>query len=106
MVAAEPITDVDTTASDMLQELDTWLNERGVSLVFAEMKDPVRAKIERYELTRTIAPEHFLPTVDAAVAEYRRLTGASWRPRRSRHDDVRPQEPGRSALRGPRQYSL
>ena len=64
IVAAEPITDVDTTASDMLQELDTWLNARGVSLVFAEMKDPVRAKIERYELTRTIAPEHFLPTID------------------------------------------
>ena len=37
-----PFTDVDTTASDMLQELDAWLNARGVSLVFAEMKDPVR----------------------------------------------------------------
>ncbi|KRF45025.1 transporter [Terrabacter sp. Soil811] len=79
VVAAEPITDVDTTASDMLEDLDTWLNERGVSLVFAEMKDPVRAKIERYELTRTISPEHFLPTVDEAVAEFRRQTGASWR---------------------------
>jgi MFS superfamily sulfate permease-like transporter len=78
VVAAEPITDVDTTASDMLEELDTWLNARGVSLVFAEMKDPVRAKIERYELTRTIDPAHFLPTVDEAVAEYRRQTGASW----------------------------
>ncbi len=78
IVAAEPITDIDTTASDMLEELDTWLNARGVSLVFAEMKDPVRAKIERYELTRTIAPEHFLPTVDEAVAEFRRQTGASW----------------------------
>ena len=44
IVAAEPITDVDTTASDMLQELDAWLNARGVSLVFAEMKDPVRAE--------------------------------------------------------------
>jgi hypothetical protein len=42
----------------------------------------VRAKIERYELTRTISPEHFLPTVDAAVAEYRRQTGASWRARK------------------------
>jgi len=78
IVAAEPITDVDTTASDMLQELDTWLNARGVSLVFAEMKDPVRAKIERYELTRTIAPEHFLPTIDEAIAEFRRQTGANW----------------------------
>jgi MFS superfamily sulfate permease-like transporter len=82
VVAAEPITDVDTTASDMLEELDTWLNARGVSLVFAEMKDPVRAKIERYELTRTIAPEHFLPTVDAAVAEFRRQSGATWRARK------------------------
>ena len=79
VVAAEPITDVDTTAADMLEELDTWLNARDVSLVFAEMKDPVRAKIERYGLTRTIAPEHFLPTVDEAVDEYKRRTGVSWR---------------------------
>ena len=56
VVAAEPITDVDTTASDMLQELDVWLNERGVSLIFAEMKDPVREKIERYKLTVRSTP--------------------------------------------------
>ena len=79
VIAAEPITDVDTTASDMLQELDAWLNEREVSLVFAEMKDPVREKIERYELTRTIDPAHFFRTVDEAVAEYVRQTGATWR---------------------------
>jgi MFS superfamily sulfate permease-like transporter len=79
VIAAEPITDVDTTASDMLQKLDLWLNERGVSLVFAEMKDPVREKIERYELTRTIDPAHFFPTLDEALAEYIRQTGATWR---------------------------
>ncbi len=79
VIAAEPITDVDTTASDMLQELDLWVNERGASLVFAEMKDPVREKIERYELTRTIEPAHFFPTLDEALAEYVRQTGATWR---------------------------
>ena len=78
VVAAEPITDVDTTAADMLEELDAELNERGVSLVFAEMKDPVREKIERYELTRTIDPAHFFPTLDDAVAEYVRQTSATW----------------------------
>ena len=78
VIAAEPITDVDTTASDMLHELDLWLNERGVSLVFAEMKDPVREKIERYELTDTIDPGHFFPTLEAALAEYVRQTGAVW----------------------------
>ncbi|MFI6676196.1 SulP family inorganic anion transporter [Kribbella sp. NPDC050470] len=87
IVAAEPITDVDTTASDMLQELDSWLNARGVSLVFAEMKDPVRAKIERYELTRTIDPAHFLPTLDDAVAQYIQQTGANWRDPRPKADD-------------------
>jgi len=68
LVAAEPMTDVDTTAADMLEDLDEELNARGVSLAFAEMKDPVRRKIERYELTRTIDPRHFFPTVDAGVA--------------------------------------
>jgi MFS superfamily sulfate permease-like transporter len=76
LIAAEPITDVDTTASDMLEDLDEWLNARGISLVFAEMKDPVRAKIERYGLTRTIAPEHFYPTVRSAVSAYEALAEA------------------------------
>jgi high affinity sulfate transporter 1 len=79
IVAAEPITDVDTTAADMLHELDVAINARGVHLVFAEMKDPVRRKIERYELTRTIDPAHFFPTIDAAVAAFRSETSAAWR---------------------------
>jgi MFS superfamily sulfate permease-like transporter len=75
VVAAEPITDVDTTAADMLTSLDELLNEGGTSLVFAEMKDPVRAKIDRYELTRTIDPAHFYPTIEAAVMAYLDATG-------------------------------
>jgi high affinity sulfate transporter 1 len=78
VIAAEPITDVDTTASDMLQELDLWLNERGISLIFAEMKEPVREKLERYELARTIDPNHFFPTLDAAVERYVTETDAAW----------------------------
>ena len=72
VVAAEPITDVDTTAADMLEDLDESLNEQGISLIFAEMKDPVRAKIERYELTRTIDPRHFFPTIGSALAAFDR----------------------------------
>jgi high affinity sulfate transporter 1 len=78
VVAAEPITDVDTTAADMLEDLDEAINARGVSLVFAEMKDPVRRKVERYGLTRTIDPEHFFPTIRSAVNAYRRETGVDW----------------------------
>jgi len=80
LIAAEPMTDVDTTASDVLEDLDETLNARRISLVFAELKDPVRRKIERYGLTRTIDPHHFFPTVDAAVTAFRAGTGADWTP--------------------------
>ena len=78
LIAAEPMTDVDTTASDMLEDLDEALNEKGISLVFAELKDPVRGKIERYGLTRTIDPRHFFPTIESALTAFRQETGAEW----------------------------
>jgi high affinity sulfate transporter 1 len=80
IVAAEPITDVDTTAADMLEDLDEALNEQGINLVFAEMKDPVREKIERYGLTRTIDPAHFFPTLEDAVSAFRTRSGMEWSP--------------------------
>ncbi len=82
VIAAEPITDVDTTAADMLAELDEELNAAGTSLVFAELKDPVRAKLERYELIGPLNPAHFFPTLDAALDAFRGQTRADWiRPR-------------------------
>src|SRR6185437_12279390 len=87
LVAAEPMTDVDTTAADVLEDLDEELDRRGITLTFAEMKDPFRRKIERYGLTRNIDPAHFFPTVEAGVAafsaEARRRTAASDLPHQS-----------------------
>ena len=80
IVAAEPITDLDTTAADMLEELDEELTAQRIALVFAEMKDPVRAKVERYGLTRTIDPARFFPTLTAAITAYRRESGTDWTP--------------------------
>jgi MFS superfamily sulfate permease-like transporter len=78
VVAAEPITDVDTTAADVLYDLDRLLDSRGQTLVFAELKDPVRRKLERYGLTREIEPRQFFPTVESAVDAFRAQTGESW----------------------------
>ena len=78
VIAAEPITDVDTTAADMLADLDKELNAEGTSLVLAELKDPVREKLERYELIGPLDPDHFFPTLDAAVAAFGEKTGADW----------------------------
>jgi high affinity sulfate transporter 1 len=80
VVAAEPITDVDTTAADMLADLDEELNAAGTSLVFAELKDPVRTKLERYELIGPLDPAHFFSTLDAALDAFREQTGADWTP--------------------------
>ena len=78
LLAAEPLTDVDTTASDMLEDLDQDLNDHGTSLVFAELKDPVRRKIERYGLDHSFEPGHFFPTIEAAVTAFQAETGAEW----------------------------
>jgi MFS superfamily sulfate permease-like transporter len=79
LLAAEPITDIDSTAADMLAGLDEALNARGISLVLAEVKTPLRTKIDRYRLTGgVIDPAHFFPTMGSAVEAYQRLTGAEW----------------------------
>jgi high affinity sulfate transporter 1 len=98
LIAAEPVTDVDTTAADMLEDLDEALNAQGTSLVFAELKDPVRRKIERYGLTRTIDPRHFYPTIDAALTAYRRQTGAEWTAVSQAPDELT--EPGTNTAAG------
>jgi len=67
IIAAEPITDVDTTAADMLRDLDLELNAEGISMIFAELKEPVREKLERYELIGHFREDHFFPTLTSAL---------------------------------------
>jgi high affinity sulfate transporter 1 len=71
VVAAEPITDVDTTACDMLDDLVPDLDQAGTRLVFAELKDPVRAKLRAYGLPDVLGDERFYPTLGSAVKAYR-----------------------------------
>ena len=75
IIAAEPITDIDTTAADMLDDLDHELADKGIELVFAELKDAVRLKIRGYESDWLNRDERFYPTVGAAVKAYTEKTG-------------------------------
>lgn len=77
VITAEPVTDVDTTAGDMLVDLDLELNAAGIHLIFAELRDSVKEKIERYGLLETIDRRHFFPTIEAAVEEFRREVQSS-----------------------------
>jgi high affinity sulfate transporter 1 len=78
VVAAEPITDLDTTAADVLKELDGELAAQGIDLRFAEMKDPVKDRLKRYALFERFGDDHFYPTIGAAVGAYVDATGVDW----------------------------
>lgn len=75
IVAAEPITTVDTTAAEMLEELDKELEAKGINLVFAEMKDAVRQEIHGYGMSWLADRDAFYPTVGTAVKAFRVASG-------------------------------
>jgi high affinity sulfate transporter 1 len=78
IVAAEPITDVDTTAAAMLERLEDELSGAGITLAFAELKDPVRERLDRYGALERIPEDHIFPTVGTAVSAYVRASGERW----------------------------
>ncbi len=86
VVAAEPITDVDTTAAEALEELDAGLTARGIELAFAELKGPVKDRLRRYGLAERIGRAFFFPTLGVAVKTYVERHDVAW----SDHDEPPP----------------
>lgn len=78
VIAAEPITDVDTTAAEMIEDLEKELELIGVELVFAEMKDPVKDRLNRYALTERIGRDRFFPTLGVAVKAFLAKSKVAW----------------------------
>ena len=78
VVAAEPVTSVDVTAADALAELDKTLDEAGIELCFAELKDPVKDKLKRFGLFSSFGEASFFPTIRAAVGSYLDSHAVDW----------------------------
>ena len=78
VVAAEPITDVDTTAATTLKELLDELDASDVVFAFAELKGPVWDQLKQYGLAQRIGEDHRFPTIGTAVKAYVRRTGTHW----------------------------
>jgi high affinity sulfate transporter 1 len=70
VVAAEPVTSIDVTAADTLSELDETLHAAGIELCFAEMKDPVKDKLKRFEVFTRLGEQTFFATIEEAVSGY------------------------------------
>ena len=79
VVAAEPVTDIDTTAADALSALDDDLQRAGIELCFAEMKDPVKDRLKRYGLFAKLGSHLFFPTLGQAVDAYLETHQVDWR---------------------------
>jgi high affinity sulfate transporter 1 len=71
VVAAEPVTSVDVTAADAICELDDALKDAAIELCFAEMKDPVKDKLKRFEIFTRLGEKTFFATIEEAVSTYR-----------------------------------
>ncbi|WP_160665575.1 SulP family inorganic anion transporter [Pseudarthrobacter sp. ATCC 49987] len=72
IVASEAITGLDTTALDDLVALDDELAKRGISMVFAEMKGPIKDRLIQFGVSSRFGRDHFYPTVTNAVRSYKR----------------------------------
>lgn len=77
-VAAEPVTDIDVTAADMLIELDAELGQAGIELVFAEMKDPVKDDLKRFGVFTTLGEHQFFATIGQTVRAYVETFDVDW----------------------------
>jgi len=80
VVSAEPVTSIDVTSADMLVELTEALRAGGIELHFAEMKDPVKDKLKRFEVFEQFGNDGFHPTLGAAVDDYLKDYGLDWEP--------------------------
>ena len=78
VVTAEPITDIDATAADMLIRLHGDLVNRGVVLAFAELKGHVRERLARFGVVDLVGDARFYRTVGEAVHAYVAAEGVGW----------------------------
>ena len=63
----------------MLDQLKMELDGRGITLGFAELKDPIKAKLRRYGALTDLPDESLFPTVGTAVSAYVRASGEDWK---------------------------
>jgi len=80
IITAEPVTDMDVTSGDMLTELAHNLSESGIELRVAELKDPVKDKLRRFELFERFGAANFYPTIGSAVEAYLEEHAIDWKP--------------------------
>jgi len=69
-IYASAVADVDFTAAATLRSLYDILKQKGIKLVFSDVIDPVKAELDRYELTDLLGQDAFYDSIHALVSAY------------------------------------
>jgi high affinity sulfate transporter 1 len=67
VLQCEAVTDIDVTAADMLDRLDTELNAQGIHMAFVELRTRLHDLVYRYGLFETLDRDHFYSSIDDAL---------------------------------------
>ncbi len=67
VLQCEAMTDIDVTAADMLERLDSELNAAGVNMCFVELRSRLQDLVYRYGLFATLDRDHFYNSIDEAL---------------------------------------
>ena len=68
MLQCEAITDIDVTAAEMLEQLDTRAQRRrAIHLAFVELRSRLQDLMRRHGLFETLDRDHFYPSIDTAL---------------------------------------
>jgi high affinity sulfate transporter 1 len=68
VIECEAVTDVDVSASQMLEQLDKELNAAGTHMAFVELRTRLRELVRSYGLLETLDRDRFYPTLDQGLA--------------------------------------
>jgi high affinity sulfate transporter 1 len=89
VLQCEAVTDIDVTAAEMLEQLMVQLEQRGVHLVFVELRSRLREQLRRYGLFRTLDREYLYSSIEEALAAIDAHVPPEPIPKTGQHTDER-----------------
>ena len=69
-ISASAVADVDFTAASMLRDIYSMLKIQGTRLVFCDVIAPVKAELDRYELTALFGKDAYYSSINAVISAY------------------------------------
>ncbi len=77
LLNAEAIVDIDSTAAAKLEELIDTLEQRGIQLALARVKQDLYATLQRAGIVERLGSQWIFPTVGTAVAAFEQVSGST-----------------------------